>query len=523
MKVVNACRAQQHQRGGSPERSAFFGPIKQDAAVPAEQRNYAFFRCFKRLDDCVTLKSRCLRKVVLLIMTARKPPDDLACPPELNPFISFPSELVEDLIETVIQMSPRARDKITPDVRADDLSQLLVRSGRVRCFSLWDVEMHSRDFSAALRQLSDTGAAAMLQELEIDGVYVRGRRPEYILRSLDNVGRLLRAAPKLRALRLGLSGRSLLDLAALENLEELSLTYDCHRELDDIIGQAEKTGDPLWPRLRCFSYGDYFSSASRRTVSYLLCHCTQLVELRADVSRALLDLHEQQFLQEGGPSLQIATVACPNLVDVDVYVDCHESVLALAEFSHLRYLKLMWVSSKLAGCFETSTLSLLHEVGCQLVELCLHSFVKVDLNAVAFLCPSLEAFGLIQCRTVANHVPVSQPFAGLTKVRVIPPPDYPAIQAEDDLCCVLSSCSDTQVLRRRPRGRRLRAPGRPPPAGDQQRLSLCRAGRPLLPTAHYDARSAGRYLVVADTELGDLAKQVNPRLKIRFEYLYVGL
>ncbi|KAH6934999.1 hypothetical protein HPB50_002939 [Hyalomma asiaticum] len=37
------CRAQQHQRGGPPERSAFFGPIKQDAAVPAEQRNYAFF------------------------------------------------------------------------------------------------------------------------------------------------------------------------------------------------------------------------------------------------------------------------------------------------------------------------------------------------------------------------------------------------------------------------------------------------------------------------------------------------
>ncbi|XP_075740692.1 uncharacterized protein LOC142786879 isoform X1 [Rhipicephalus microplus] len=528
-------------------------------------------RCFKRLDDCATLKSRCLRKVVLLIMTARKPPDDFACPPELNPFISFPSDLVEDLIETVIQMSPRARDKITPDVRADDLS-LLVRSGRVRCFSLWDVEMHSRDFSAALRQLGDTGAAAALRELEIDGVYVRGRRPESILRSLDNVGRLLRAAPKLRALRLGLSGRSLLDLAALENLEELSVTYDCHRELDDIIGQAEKTGDPLWPRLRCFSYGDYFSSASRRTVSYLLCHCTQLVELRADVSGALLELHEQQFLQEGGlvcryrlqkttfgsfvygsdqqkrppqrdldicgPSplcVQIATVACPNLVDVDVYVDCHESVLALAEFSHLRYLKLMWVSSKLAGCFETSTLSLLHEVGCQLVELCLHSFVKVDLNAVAFLCPSLEAFGLIQCRTVANHVPVSQPFAALTKVRVIPPPDYPAIQAEDDLCCVLGSCSalksfvvdlvadDFELL-----------VDRLLQSTNSSFRSVELAGlyfqQPTTTPAVRDgvlrlllACEALRYLVVADTELGDLAKQVNPRLKIRFEYLYVGL
>ncbi|KAH8026732.1 hypothetical protein HPB51_024231 [Rhipicephalus microplus] len=430
--------------------------------------------CFKRLDDCATLKSRCLRKVVLLIMTARKPPDDFACPPELNPFISFPSDLVEDLIETVIQMSPRARDKITPDVRADDLS-LLVRSGRVRCFSLWDVEMHSRDFSAALRQLGDTGAAAALRELEIDGVYVRGRRPESILRSLDNVGRLLRAAPKLRALRLGLSGRSLLDLAALENLEELSVTYDCHRELDDIIGQAEKTGDPLWPRLRHFYL-------TRRLHIFIVQQCTKEIShqhyLRGQDPDSIYQLHEQQFLQEGGlvcryrlqktafgsfvygsdqqkrppqrdldicgPSplcVQIATVACPNLVDVDVYVDCHESVLALAEFSHLRYLKLMWVSSKLAGCFETSTLSLLHEVGCQLVELCLHSFVKVDLNAVAFLCPSLEAFGLIQCRTVANHVPVSQPFAALTKVRVIPPPDYPAIQAEDDLCCVLGSCS----------------------------------------------------------------------------------
>lgn len=38
------CRAQQHQRGGSPERSGFFAPVKQDATLPADQRNYAFFR-----------------------------------------------------------------------------------------------------------------------------------------------------------------------------------------------------------------------------------------------------------------------------------------------------------------------------------------------------------------------------------------------------------------------------------------------------------------------------------------------
>ncbi|XP_077520466.1 uncharacterized protein LOC144130415 [Amblyomma americanum] len=532
-------------------------------------------RCFKRLDDCVTLKARCLRKVVLLIMTARKPPDDDDLGrPEANPFRCFPSDLVEDLIETVIQMSPRARDKVTPDVCADDLT-LLLRSGRVRCFSLWDLEMHSRDFSAVLRQLSDhRDASALLQEVEIDGVYVRGRRPESILRSLENVGRLLRSAAgtKLRALRLGLSGRSLLDLSALESLEELSLTYDCHRELDDLIAQAEKTGDPLWPRLRRFSYGDYFSSATRRTVSYLLCHSTQLMELRADVSGALLELHEEQFLQESrlacryrlqktalgsfvygsdqqrqqpkkdldicGPSplcVQIATAVCPHLVDLDMYVDCHESVLALAEFSHLCYLKLMWVSTKLAGCFETSTLSLLHEVGCQLVELCLHSFVKVDLNAVAFLCPSLEAFGLIQCRTVSNHVPVSQPFAGLAKVRFIPPPDYPAIQAEDDLCCVLGSCStlksfvldlvseDFELLVDRLLGATSNGFHSVELAGlyfqQPTTAPTVRDGilRLLLACENL------RYLVVADTELGDLAKRVNPRLKIRFEYLYVGL
>ncbi|KAK8763836.1 hypothetical protein V5799_033557 [Amblyomma americanum] len=540
-------------------------------------------RCFKRLDDCVTLKARCLRKVVLLIMTARKPPDDDDLGrPEANPFRCFPSDLVEDLIETVIQMSPRARDKVTPDVCADDLtvrtkllsrlalinaklrwfrdvhvctsasanmsapSQLLLRSGRVRCFSLWDLEMHSRDFSAVLRQLSDhRDASALLQEVEIDGVYVRGRRPESILRSLENVGRLLRSAAgtKLRALRY--SG------------QERALQPWANRWKD-------------WGRR--FSYGDYFSSATRRTVSYLLCHCTQLMELRADVSGALLELHEEQFLQEShlacryrlqktalgsfvygsdqqrqqpkkdldicGPSplcVQIATAVCPHLVDLDMYVDCHESVLALAEFSHLCYLKLMWVSTKLAGCFETSTLSLLHEVGCQLVELCLHSFVKVDLNAVAFLCPSLEAFGLIQCRTVSNHVPVSQPFAGLAKVRFIPPPDYPAIQAEDDLCCVLGSCSalksfvldlvseDFELLVDRLLGATSNGFHSVELAGlyfqQPTTAPTVRDGilRLLLACENL------RYLVVADTELGDLAKRVNPRLKIRFEYLYVGL
>ncbi|XP_077558949.1 uncharacterized protein LOC144174245 isoform X3 [Haemaphysalis longicornis] len=532
------------------------------------------FMCFKRLDDCVTLKARCLRKVVLLIMTARKPPDDGGRSPESNPFHCFPSDLVEDLIETVIQMSPRARDKLTPDVRVDDLSMLL-RSGRVRSFSLWDVEMHSHDFSSALRQLSEPAASALLQEVEIDGVYVRGRRPESILRSLENVARLLRspAGPRLRALKLGLSGRSLLDLGSLENLEELSLTYDCHRELDELVAQAEKTEDTLWPRLRCFSYGDYFSGVSKRTASYLLSHCTQLAELRADISAALLELHEEQFLQEArlacryrlqktalgsfvygsdqrqgeqsakepetcGPSplcVQIASVACPKLVDLDMYVDSHESVMALAEFSHLRYLKLMWVSSSQVGCFETSALGLLHEVGCQLAELCLHSFVRVDLNAVAFLCPSLEAFGLIQCRTVANHVPVSRPFASLSKVRFIPPPDYPCIQAEDDLCCVLGSCSalksfvvdlvsdDFELL-----------VDRLLESADSGFRNVELAGlyfqQPTTTPATKDgvlrlllACEALRYLVVADSELGELAKRVNPKLKVRFEYLYVGL
>ncbi|XP_077558948.1 uncharacterized protein LOC144174245 isoform X2 [Haemaphysalis longicornis] len=488
------------------------------SSVPSRRTNTDW--CFKRLDDCVTLKARCLRKVVLLIMTARKPPDDGGRSPESNPFHCFPSDLVEDLIETVIQMSPRARDKLTPDVRVDDLSMLL-RSGRVRSFSLWDVEMHSHDFSSALRQLSEPAASALLQEVEIDGVYVRGRRPESILRSLENVARLLRspAGPRLRALKLGLSGRSLLDLGSLENLEELSLTYDCHRELDELVAQAEKTEDTLWPRLR-----------------YRL----QKTALGSFVYGSDQRQGEQSAKEPEtcGPSplcVQIASVACPKLVDLDMYVDSHESVMALAEFSHLRYLKLMWVSSSQVGCFETSALGLLHEVGCQLAELCLHSFVRVDLNAVAFLCPSLEAFGLIQCRTVANHVPVSRPFASLSKVRFIPPPDYPCIQAEDDLCCVLGSCSalksfvvdlvsdDFELL-----------VDRLLESADSGFRNVELAGlyfqQPTTTPATKDgvlrlllACEALRYLVVADSELGELAKRVNPKLKVRFEYLYVGL
>ncbi|CAN8004258.1 unnamed protein product [Ixodes pacificus] len=473
-----------------------------------------------------------------------------------NPFCRFPSNLVEELVETVIQLSPKARDKLTPDVCAEDLHVLLC-SGRLRHFSLWDVEMHSRDFSSALKQMANH--SGLLREIEIDGVYVRGKRPETILRSFENIGRLLRSAPQLQVLKLGLSSRSLVDLLQLSDLEELSLTYDCHVELDEVVTLWERTGGVLLPRLRSFYYGDYFSSASSRTVAHLLQHCPLLVDLRADAAGALLAIHEKQFHRDGrldtryrlqktvlgsyiygtkedaaGPSplcVQIATTTCPQLVDLDIYVDSHDSILSLTEFSHLQYLKIMWVNSKVAGCFETSTLSLLHEVGCQLLELCLHSFVKVDLNAVTSLCPSLEAFGLIQCRTVANHGPVSEPFSKLSKLRFIPPAEYPDIQAEDDLVCLLCSCYDlTSFVADVVTDNFLFLVERLLSVNSFPRLQLvgmyCQQPTPSLRDGlltFLAACSSLKYIVVADSDISELALQANPSLIVRYEYLYVGL
>lgn len=517
--------------------------------------SFSTTRCFKRLEDNATLKSCCLKKVAQLLMTGSK----RAHPNANNPFHCFPSNLVEDLLETVVKMSPKARDKLTPDVQAEDL-QILICSNRIRRFSLWDLEMHSRDFSNTLKQLCHH--SSLLNEVEIDGVYVRGRRPETIFRSFENIGRLLRSAPQLRVVKLGLSGRTLLDLLQLNDLEELSLTYDCRQELDDVVAQSKRSGCAFGPRLKAFYYGDYFSSASVDAVAHLLQNCPYLVDLRADAAGALLKLHEKQYHQDGrltckyrlqrtvlgfylygsqenavGPSplcVQIATTTCPHLVDLDIYVDNHDSILSLTEFSHLQYLKLMWVNPKVAGCFETSTLSLLHEVGCQLLELCLHSFVKVDLNAVTFLCPSLEAFGLIQCRTVANHVPVKEPFSRISKLRFIPPPEYPDIQAEDDIVCLMSSCAelssfvvdiiteDLYALVERLLAVNAFQNVQVMGLYFQHPVSSLRDGAEGVLRLLTSCRNL-KYVVVADSDVHELAQQANPNLIVRYEYLYVGL
>ncbi|XP_064480371.1 uncharacterized protein LOC135393941 [Ornithodoros turicata] len=520
-------------------------------------------RCFSRLEECNTLKSLCLERIVFLYTHPRKrrqtPSSCQSKPRPENPFASLPGNLVADLVETSVRLSPKARDNMTPDVRQEDL-ELLVSSGRLRRFSLWDVEMHSKEFSGVLKKLSQHSSA--LKEIEIDGVYVRGKRPESIFRSFKTINQLLRSSPQLQVLRLGVSGDSLMELLGLNKLEHLSLSFDCRQSLDDVLHHAALTGRDLCPRLRCFEYNDYFSTPSTATVAHILQNCPYLVELKADCSAALVQFHQKQFLTEGhvtqryrlrkavlgscvygqcdgsaftsSPSplcAQILVETCPNLVDLELYIDSHDTLICLAELSHLQFLKLMWVGTRTVGNFDISTLSLLHEIGCQLSELCLHSFTGVDLDAIASICPSLEALGLIQCRTVCNHIPESEPFTKITRLRIIPPTEYPSIQAEADIACLLASCPSLKsfvvdfvaesfaVLVER--------------ILSANRFSCLELAGVYFqqPTADLQdgvfrfvtACKMLKYLVVADSDVYDYALEANPCLKVRYEYLYVGL
>lgn len=448
---------------------------------------------------------------------------------------------------------------MTPDVRQEDLD-LLICSGRVRRFSLWDVEMHSRDFSGTLKRLSQH--ASLLRELEIDGVYVRGKRPESILRSFKTIGHVLRSSTQLEVLKLGLCGESLLEILGLQKLERLSLSYDCQQSLDDVVKQSILSGQDFCPRLKYFEYNDYFSVPSTRTVAHILQNCPYLLELKADCAEVLTQIHQKQFFNEGhvtnkyrlqkvvlgscvygqcegasfttSPSplcAQILVETCPNLVDLELYIDNHDAVLCLAELSHLQFLKMMWVGTRTVGNFEISTLPLLHEIGCQLSELCLHSFTAVDLDAVASLCPSLEALGLIQCRTVCNHIPESDPFVKVTKLRIIPPTEYPDIQAEADIACLLASCPSLKsfvvdfvaesfalLVDRLLYANNFSCLELAGMYFQQPTLGL-QDGMFRFVTACKNLK----YLVVADSDVHDFAFEANPALKIRYEYLYVGL
>lgn len=83
----------------------------------------------------------------------------------------------------------------------------------------------------------------MMQELEVDGVAVRGRRPESVLRAFHSFERLIEANVRtLKSVNIGLALNDLLMLSGLRCLENLTLNFDCAYHLNQLIIRNKNRG-----------------------------------------------------------------------------------------------------------------------------------------------------------------------------------------------------------------------------------------------------------------------------------------
>lgn len=83
----------------------------------------------------------------------------------------------------------------------------------------------------------------MPQELEVDGVAVRGRRPESVLRAFHSLERLIEANVRtLKQVNIGLALGDLLILSGLRSLEHLTVNFDCAHQLNQLIIRNKNRG-----------------------------------------------------------------------------------------------------------------------------------------------------------------------------------------------------------------------------------------------------------------------------------------
>ncbi|XP_022668044.1 uncharacterized protein LOC111253207 isoform X2 [Varroa destructor] len=468
----------------------------------------------------------------------------------------LPSVLAEDLLEACVALvAPKGI------LRYGHIADVLA-SGRLVRLSLWDVETSAKDLSAIARK-----TCGNLQELEVDGVAVRGRRPESVLRAFHSFERLIEANVRtLKCVNIGLALNDLLMLSGLRRLENLTLNFDCAYHLNQLIIR-NKNREYIWPRLRSFRYGDFFSAPTKRFVCHLLQKCPLLSHVDTNIADSLQHLHANEFLAGGSQlskrypriekavlgsfiyatedmgarirgasvlSVQIAASALIHLRDLDLYLDSHDAILVLGEFIQLERLRLMWVNKEEEGTFTRSLETLLTEVGCQLKELCVHSFVNVDVHEISSLCPYLDSLGIIECRTQYGPQVRLCSFEQLQRFRFIPPRCYPAQQASLDLLNILYGSEGLEkfivefkeaedeltklvdeIVKINPLSKLFMAGLYFSQASADQAIDglfkLISSWKNL------------RYLTLGDPEILQIVKESCPNLKVRHEYLYVGL
>ncbi|OQR71880.1 hypothetical protein BIW11_10721, partial [Tropilaelaps mercedesae] len=471
------------------------------------------------------------------------------------PLSNLPSVLAEELLEACVAL-------VVPQgaLRYGHIGDVLT-SGRLERLLLWDVEISAKDFSTIARKTK-----GHLQELEVDGVAIRSRRPESVIKAFHSLERLMEAnVCTLKRVNIGLTLGDLLILSGLQSLEHLTVNFNCAHHLNQLILRT-KNREHIWPRLRSFRYGDFFSAPTKRFVCHLLQKCPLLSHIDTNIADALQHLYAEEFLAGGSVSkrypridkavlgsfiyatdevgarvrgasvlsVQIAAIALINVRELDLYLDSHNAILVLGEFVSLERLRLMWVNNTEDGNFTRGLETLLTEVGCQLKELCLHSFVNVDVHEISSLCPHLDSLGIIECRTQCGSKAHLRSFEQLRRFRFIPPRCYPAQQASLDLLTLLYGSEGLEQLIVELK------------ESEDDLLKLIReilsvnSLKKLFMAGMYFSETSGdqavdglfklisswkglRYLTLGDPELFQIVKQSCPNLKVRHEYLYVGL
>lgn len=381
-----------------------------------------------------------------------------------NPFMTLPVNILEDILSTVIQLTP------TGTLSIKDLFPV-ISTGRLRHFRLEEIFLPTEELVGILTALSAFGqklVSVVLKKIYCTDYYATLHDPKMKPLRASAVECLLTMAPSLEYIHIDME----FDLKTIQkvgSLKRIELNFVPKGQLYDMLPQ---TDDSLFIPNETITHLSIFEGPRNcippEQIAFLLKYCPQLLYLENSIASALEYLHSEELFcgslsktyklekctlgnvnlspdqaAASVTAIHIATITCPYVKEVDVLVDDHQAITALCDFKKLHSLLIQWAHAT-PGDFRLGLQLLLNDIGMQLKTLHILNFCNVDFAAIATLCPSLEHLKIEYDSEVHMYDHPETCFLNLEALQVECLHDG-GIKAES-LKLLLRNCSQLQTL-----------------------------------------------------------------------------
>lgn len=318
----------------------------------------------------------------------------------LNPFISLPPPIIDNLIISIIQLSTFNEPLLSSDLR------LLLTTGRVRKLILKDLD----DFRVTFKNLQNIliDLSLSCHFLKVIKLYVEVDEKDSSLIS-DALNTLLSRAQNIESIETSIE----FDLTVLHNsshLCNLVLDFPLKKSILDLIrinGKLETNNS-----LKCLRvYEKQFFKSS--DIAVLLYFCPELTDLNCDITESFVLLSKRQLLKESykykikkccfgseetGISRKgtlVTALFCPELQDIEMWICKIDDIYTIYNFQNLTRLSInvpYW-TSHLAKDYISSRFETVLEkssVGLNLKTLEIFNFAYINFPLIGIYCPLLQ-------------------------------------------------------------------------------------------------------------------------------------